>query len=405
MNSDFNPATSLIFELENNIGILDPKQEKLPNLEGAHTWLSSIFSAKNKEKSNPDGSRTILSFDAPPVQPTDSGRSIRYGSPVTKKHIPPINKDSVVILDDGLISSQMDATHQGLMQYLFSAWAKELGVVLKPDIIFYTIISEIKNEIINDPETYRQLFTTSDKKTKIILVGLTIDNLMNALESQIPCRDLFNLITKTSFSTAPVHFNQILGITMADMGTPYYYYGSTRCGIPRVAISGDESEWLKLIGIVTDLKNIFEPLSKMLGRYLEIIFGTLNDLVKAVFYDKNNDYLREMFIYHKNPYCGSGHEPIVLKGWARHFYIGEYFTSSRKFYYDEYINKFRSHINCLPYNNEDDPNDIKYYFYACGLSSSRIVDGFLYPEYNIAHCEIVHSNKKEIFDVIAANNK
>jgi len=368
-------SEGIVFNLENCTNLPDPQVETLPNLYGTHTWLSAIFDAKSK-----------LDW--------------RSADKISKS----IDENSIKIMPDSIISSQMDATHKGLMQYIFSAWAQELGVVLKPDVFFYTVVSEIKNQIISNPDKYRHLLTSSDKKEEIIVVGLTVDTLLDALEQKVPCKDLFNLVSKTSFSTEPKHFKQVLGITMADMGTPYYSYGTTRCGIPKVMVLGEKSEWDKLVASIISLKNIFDSCCNVLSEYLVNVLGTINKFIEAVFEDNDKEYFRNMFIYHKNPKCGSGHEPVVLNGWIKHLYICKYYKE-RFLGHDEHINRYPSHLNCLPYDDKDDPSNIKYFCYICGLSSSKNIDGYLYPEYNIAHCEIVHPDNKTIFDVIACNNK
>lgn len=78
----------------------------------------------------------------------------------------------------------------------------------------------------------------------------------------------------------------------------------------------------------------------------------------------------------------SGHAKVITDGWIRNFYIPKDFYNDEA-YYEDYVQKYPSHFNCLAYSNEDDPNNILYYYYTCGLSSSRIVDGYLYSEYHI----------------------
>src|ERR1700722_17373698 len=97
---------SVVFEFENTKGKPDPKVEKLPNLPGPHTWLASMFRAKCNYRQQ------------------DLAKTFKEGN--------------VVLLPDSTISDRMDATHQGIMQYMFHAWARELGVVLKPDMFFFT---------------------------------------------------------------------------------------------------------------------------------------------------------------------------------------------------------------------------------------------------------------------------
>jgi hypothetical protein len=58
--------------------------------------------------------------------------------------------------------------HKNFMHYLTLAWFNHFSVILSPDIIFYTILAEVADEILTEPDTYRHLFTDSFDK-KIIL--------------------------------------------------------------------------------------------------------------------------------------------------------------------------------------------------------------------------------------------
>lgn len=369
--SPFNLANGIVFEFNKGSGLPNPGEEDLPCLAGPHEWLSSMLSAKNNSMKTRELTKTI-------------------------------NADSIKLLGNSTITDQMDATHQGVMQYMFHAWAKEQGCVLKPDMFFFTVMSEVKNQILAESKKYQHLFTQSETKTKIKLVNLTIDKLMVELEELMPCKELFDLVTNTSFSTEPIHFKQVMSITMADMGTPYFSYCTTKCGIPKIIVCGTLDDWQNLIAAICSLKNVFEPCCKVLTSYLTDVTTTLTKLVGATFVDRNASFFDDMFVYYENPKCGSGHTPIILEGWIKQFYLGKVYSEHR-FGHEDYINRYPSHLNCLPYFDEDNPDNIKYYFYVAGMCSSRLIDGYLYPEYNIAHCKLKHYEKKAIYDILAAN--
>ncbi len=60
--------------------------------------------------------------------------------------------------------------HQNLMHYLMLAWSNHFSVVLSPDMIFYTVLCEIADEILSDPEVFRHLFTNSTEKKPIMTI-------------------------------------------------------------------------------------------------------------------------------------------------------------------------------------------------------------------------------------------
>jgi hypothetical protein len=330
----------------------NPGLENIRIVEGVHQWIENIFHAKSKRRQKCS-----------------------------------INKSDVTILSNSILSNNMNYSHQGLIQYVFLCWAKELGVVLKPDMLFFAIISEIKNFIVDKPEPFRSLFTKENEKTDIVIVDLTIEKLMTVLENLMPSKELFDIVTNTTFETAPEHFLQVMGITMADMGTPYYDYYTTRCGIPEVKVMGCEEDWLKLIQRITQLSTLLSSYHWGLKDYFKRITKTLTELVTAINVE-NIAFFENIFSYEMDKnYCQSGHQYVLMNGWIKNFYIKNH---------SSYINDYASHLSCLPYSDED-----KYYFYISGMTSSRLQDGYLYPEYNIAHCQLIHPNAEAIFKLIS----
>lgn len=374
--------------------------------------LGTIFKSKSSEsKEILESSKNVRIFDLNFKGEPDPGSGIKHE--ITQHHglrllfdsrkkinklIHPIDENSIIMLDHSSIPEKTHFTHSGLIQYIYIAWARELGVVLSPDMLFFTIISEIRSDIIGNPKIYRELFTYESEKKDIVLTSLTIESLMEVLSKIVPSRTLFDLATKTSFSTSPPFFDKVMGIIFADMASPYYNYLDTMCGIPKISIEGTLDDWNKLLICVKELRKIFKEIMR-LDSYLNNILERIKWIIDATFFKKKGDdtmnkkYFREIFNYRKNPMCGSGHWPIITEGWIREFYITNY----------NEIDDYPSHLNCLAYSNRDDPDDVKYYYYSSGLTSSRIDGEFLRPEYTIWHCKIVHPEAKTIFNVIASN--
>ena len=367
----------------NNTFKLHTKKKNNPNIEkmdeylGPHSWLKSLYIDRSRQ--------SLFSFDD--IEKLEKYNQTRFKIDLS------INESSVVVLSDSIVANTIDATHSGLIQYVFESWCRELGVVLTPDIIFYTIISEIKNAISCYPEKYQQLFASNNDP--INDDNLTIDSLVNQLKKNMPCPELHELITSISFTTSPAHYKQVLGIVLADMACPYYDYAKPMCCIPKVAILGSEKDWQKIITCSQDIKNILSSYSTVLITYLDRVIKIINKIIAARFQKKDTSFLKKMFIYNKDKLaCVSGHDDIKLDGWIKHLY----------FINDEnYIKNYPSHFNCIPYTNSKNSKNHHYFFYACGLSS-KIDKGFLKPEYNIAQCEIIDPHKKHIFDTISLRN-
>lgn len=63
--------------------------------------------------------------------------------------------------------------HQNYMHYLTLCWANHFSAIISPDIVFYTILCEIADEIKDNPEKYQHLFTHSSEK--VTLMTFTFD--------------------------------------------------------------------------------------------------------------------------------------------------------------------------------------------------------------------------------------
>ena len=85
-------------------------------------------------------------------------------------------------------------------------------------------------------------------------------------------------------------------------------------------------------------------------RVNEILFDTM----KATFETNDIEHFKNMFIYGDDPHkCQSGHDDIVLDGWLHHFYMDDYYKDNH-YSWPNYIKKFPSHFNCLPYADKDE---------------------------------------------------
>ncbi|CAI2358647.1 Domain of unknown function (DUF4419)-containing protein [uncultured virus] len=303
-----------------------------------------------------------------------------------------LTSDHFSLSNDSIISLKSSYSHQGLMQTVFIAWANECKFQLSPDMLFYTIISEIASQIRQHAQEYKSIFTSNSSNDKTIAdinANLSIEAVIKRLESLIVNVDLLNVITKTPFTTAPSHFNQVTGISLANIASPYYEYRSTKCGIPQLRLAGTDDDWIKLQQSIDKLIEIFPMLQDYLTRVV--------DVVKSITIARqahDTAFFANMFTYYKNPGCMSGHEPVVTDGWLKQFYYKPRDT----------IASYPSHINCLPYICKDASveSDDRYCVYVTSLTSSVVdSDGFMIPQYSIVHLEILHDDAKRLYEILA----
>jgi len=295
-------------------------------------------------------------------------------------------------------------THAGLIYYLYRCWAKEKGVNLRPDMIWYTIVSETTNEILNNIEKYKHLFSKSSIKKDLIILtedDTNIDNdiLDDLLDRIVINKDFKKLITTINFKSQPEEFIIALKMSFTYMCKSYFNYMSSLCGIPHVEVEGELEEWIILIDSIMKLTEYVPELSEYYKRCVK----TLNDLCYFSFnHDKlspllnklklvNNswiynvkettnkylnkeDFFTHIFIIKGN--CSSNH-PYTFAGWISNFYKKHNLTTL----YD-----YPTHLRYIPYKNIETK---KMFYKAIGLTYSDEFDGTLYPKYGHVKHEIL----------------
>lgn len=285
-------------------------------------------------------------------------------------------------------------THAGLVYYLNYCWAKEIGVSLRPDIFWYTIISEIAREIIDNADKFKHLFSNNSDKVSIVTktskdYEINISMVDKLLEKNILNQDFKKTITEIHFNSQPENFDIALKISFAYMASPYFNYLTTRCGIPHVEILGNLEEYQLLYKKINELK-IFLP---QLSTYLDECSIIINDIMYWCF-DKNfakpkmEQYTgSEMFfseIFYINKHCGSGHIYDTY-GWFKKLYIKKHGS----------LSSYPSHINYIPYQFIDEN---KYFYKAIGLCYSEldIENNLLRPKYGYTIHQVLDKNLFEI---------
>ena len=255
--------------------------------------------------------------------------------------------------------------HGGLMGYLSLAYQYHYGVVLRPDDIWFTVLSELTVIIAKQPKQYAKLFTTTPDKKQWIIVPtmdvtqIDVELVIDRLKDCIPARaDLF----LPAFTTTTPDSRLAMHIAFCDMVSPYYSYGTYLCGIPMIRLAGIEGDWIKLADHLKGLADLFD--TGPVGQYLTRCRDCVVRLFNAVF-DNDADHLRKMV---KLEPCGSGSQ-YEMSGW-----ILDLLVKNKKLQ----LEGLPPHIACMSYKNLDTGRTFKLF---TGLTES-VMDGIcLIPRY------------------------
>lgn len=271
----------------------------------------------------------------------------------------PKNEEMVMDVSGGTVK------HRGLLYYLETCYNFHKGAVLRPDDFWYLMLSEIASVVKSRPEDFRKLFTDSSEKKDIIIynadpVNMSFTTLIDALKKEVPT-NTYAFLPK--FSTSNAMTKLAFYASFADMISPYYNYMMYMCGIPKVKILGEYSEYQSLCDKVASLAQIFAADNDVLS-YLERMHLTFEKLSNAI-ENSDSEFFKDIFYLEK---CGSGSEHQIC-GW-----ITQLFFKVEK----SKIENYPSMVSMVEYTNLDTNKKYKKYV---GLFGSREEDNYLIPEY------------------------
>lgn len=297
--------------------------------------------------------------------------------------------------------SKNQHTHAGLVNYLFYAWANDFGICLRPDMLYYTIISETMTHILSNAEQFQHLLIHSSDS---VIIENEVDNLPEHLLQEQLLNILNNIDFKThivdvKFDSQPENFSFALGMCFFKRVNEQQIPVDPMCGIPSIEILGNKQEWIKLLDTIAKLST-FVP---SLGDYYVQCSDAINELVSARFCGFNNDsdsfndenvpeklveFLSNIFWI--NGECESNHS-VVLSGWFKKFYILQW----------DYLELYPTHSNYVSYKNQSVDNLSKNFIKVCGLNYSKLENNTLYPQYGESVYEVRHS---KIFELLEGKN-
>ena len=140
-------------------------------------------------------------------------------------------------------------THAGLIYYMHYCWAKEHGCVIRPDMFWFTIVSEISREVNRNPEVFSELFTSTPGKKQVIEQTGQVDEteidivtLANQIRERIVSEELGDTIVNTRFESEDENAHLAICCSFAEMATPFFNYMTSLCGISSVTVRGTKSE-------------------------------------------------------------------------------------------------------------------------------------------------------------------
>lgn len=229
-------------------------------------------------------------------------------------------------------------THAGLAHYLHTCWAMERGVIIRPDMMWYTYLGEITHHAAVFPKLW-------DTKPCTVLEGCSNAAIAEAVSQPLPAIG----------DQQAVMAARALAISRRTVNLPSMV---PYCGIHSVRIEGSIEEWdvleesVKSCALPT-LKNVANPLEEhqvtLLDNHKRTFLSIVNSIraysfgreCERLFLSKE-DFYNEIFHYGPNQVCESNHPIRVVNGWCTGLYLNAEELD---------LEEFNSHLAVIPYKD------------------------------------------------------
>ncbi|KAJ7235154.1 hypothetical protein B0H12DRAFT_150285 [Mycena haematopus] len=219
-----------------------------------------------------------------------------------------------------------DAQGNGFVNTVLDAYNQHRALVIRPDDVWLTILSQFNFFVNANAELLRANFVAHEGKKELIIYAegtrYTVD--FGAMSHQMVDLIEKNVVDPTlrewvlpRFSTTTENDTTVAAVLMMATLKKYFAYAfsSTTCGIPRVTLAGDKSDWV----------NILERLEKLKEYGIETIawYHLLHPVICAFIAafdapqsNENVDFWQRV-VFYEPPMSG----PSAYTGWINAFTV------------------------------------------------------------------------------------
>jgi hypothetical protein len=307
---------------------------------------------------------------------------------IGKENIKDVHHLSRSLIDTAHFRLSKDRTPDRslLIHALNTCYDLHLPFSLSPEIVWYTIISEIATCVKADPETYAHLYTTTPKEKQKIVVyinefvygqpndwGQGIAQFKPELEARVPSNILQHTVKTFSTSTPEVDISLLM--TFMDAASPFYSYRMvTLCGIPDIKLLGTVDDWSSIRASVMTFQAWFPALEPYLTRLTE----TLTKIINTYFLGMTD------ISFWRNIYkIGGGSGGPYISGWITDLFAYSYDNKTpRLLTYRGHIttDNMPTHISTVPFTWEYFGTEIPMLFVTGIMGIEIDEEGFYTPK-------------------------
>ncbi|KAJ7209206.1 hypothetical protein GGX14DRAFT_566393 [Mycena pura] len=158
-----------------------------------------------------------------------------------------------------------DYQGNGFVNTVIGAYNQHQALVIRPDDVWLTILSQFNFFVNANAELLRANFVAHEGQRELVICA---EGNRYSLDFGSMSRQMVDLIEKNiidptlrqwvlpNFTTTTVNDTTVAAVVMMATLKQYFSYGfmATDCGIPRVTLEGEKSDWVDVLGRLEKLK-------------------------------------------------------------------------------------------------------------------------------------------------------
>jgi hypothetical protein len=221
-------------------------------------------------------------------------------------------------------ASEIFPSADSFVRGALQAWGEHLHLEIRPDEVWFTILTQLNFYMEANAESVRHLFVKHQGQETIYIEDVTWTRVLMRFKDEIQKRVLTPWLKDwiiPDFTTTREDDIMTANILMMGLMKAYFRYeGGIICGLPSVTLLGEKEDWeklLKRIGMLAD----FGPEPAVYGRRLAPI---LKRFVQSFDAPHSRDILafwQQIVIAQYSGVCGAA--PLDVSGWITGFLFWE----------------------------------------------------------------------------------
>ncbi len=231
------------------------------------------------------------------------------------KYSPEFNVADTTVFAPGTIYPSSGSVVRGALE----AWAQHQHLVLRPDEVWFEVLTQLNFYMSAHAEDVRHLFVNFDGQQEIIVKAYTWRDVVASFAGEIQKRvktDWLQAWIMPGFSTSTQDDGMTATVLMMGLVKQYFTFtGGIICGLPKVTLLGSRRDWARLSRKLDRLHEF----GKEPAAYAENLRPIFNRFVRTFDEPNSQDirtFWRQIVRAEHHSTCGVGPIEYSVTGWV-----------------------------------------------------------------------------------------